>query len=78
MIQRDYAQGRKDPKARRSPSTCTIVEKALQGESLDFDFIYGTIEQQGEEMVLLPLDGQQRLTTLCLLHWYLNMKEEEI
>ena len=27
-------------------------------------------------MVLLPLDGQQRLTTLCLLHWYLNMKEE--
>ena len=77
MIQRDYAQGRKDPKAQAvRHQLVPSLKKALQGESLDFDFIYGTIEQQGEEMVLLPLDGQQRLTTLCLLHWYLNMKEE--
>ncbi|MBK5366090.1 DUF262 domain-containing protein [Bacillus sp. TH50] len=77
MIQRDYAQGRLDPKAQAvRHQLVPSLKKALQGESLDFDFIYGTIEQQGEEMVLLPLDGQQRLTTLCLLHWYLNMKEE--
>lgn len=76
MIQRDYAQGRKDEKAQavRDQLIPSLV-KALQGEPLDFDFIYGTTEQQDEETVLLPLDGQQRLTTLFLLHWYFNIKE---
>lgn len=77
MIQRDYAQGRQDPKAQAvRHQLVPSLKKALQGEFLDFDFIYGTIEHQGEEKVLLPLDGQQRLSTLCLLHWYLNMKED--
>lgn len=32
------------------------------------DFVYGKVDEHG---TFLPLDGQQRLTTLFLLHWYL-------
>lgn len=74
MIQRDYAQGRTDAKATlvRENLIENMKGALLEGRPLDFDFIYGTIEiNRG----LLPLDGQQRLTTLFLLHWYLNMKE---
>ena len=35
------------------------------------DFVYGEIEN-GK---LIPLDGQQRLTTMFLLHWYASKKE---
>ncbi|MDR4984363.1 hypothetical protein CN491_01765 [Bacillus cereus] len=74
LIQRDYAQGRIDEKAEAVRNHLVpALKKALQqGVSFDFDFIYGTVKED----VLLPLDGQQRLTTLFLLHWYLNMKEE--
>ena len=41
---------------------------------LNLDFIYGSVE--GEEATrFLPLDGQQRLTTLFLLHWYLAWQD---
>ncbi|HDR7795554.1 TPA: DUF262 domain-containing protein [Bacillus luti] len=77
MIQRDYAQGRKDDKATlvRENLIENMKVALLEGKSLDFDFIYGTIEDCEGKETLLPLDGQQRLTTLFLLHWYLNMKE---
>lgn len=77
MIQRDYAQGRQDSKAQEiRQQLVPTLRKAMYGEPLDFDFIYGTIENHDDEKLILPLDGQQRLTTLFLLHWYLNMKEE--
>lgn len=34
---------------------------------ITLDFVYGDIDSNG---VMTPLDGQQRLTTLFLLHWY--------
>ncbi|MED4455138.1 DUF262 domain-containing protein [Metabacillus fastidiosus] len=78
IIQRDYAQGRKDSRA--SFVRENLIEhlaQALQGEhTIDFDFVYGTIEERNGQKVLLPLDGQQRLTTLFLLHWYFNIKED--
>lgn len=37
------------------------------------DFVYGDIDDYG---ILTPLDGQQRLTTLFLLHWYAAKKED--
>src|SRR5262245_28874604 len=40
---------------------------------LDLDFIYGSLE--GSPQAFCPLDGQQRLTTLFLLHWYLACKD---
>ncbi|MCM1307199.1 MAG: DUF262 domain-containing protein [Butyrivibrio sp.] len=71
IIQRDYAQGRKI-----NITICENFLKALKNsvvydKTINLDFIYGNIE--GE--VFLPLDGQQRLTTLFLLHWYAFMKE---
>jgi uncharacterized protein with ParB-like and HNH nuclease domain len=72
MIQRPYAQGRK--------SQTSIRDKFLQDifmalandkkEKLELNFIYGTFVDEGEDSSFELLDGQQRLTTLFLLHWY--------
>ncbi|XUP88632.1 hypothetical protein B6672_009185 [Campylobacter jejuni] len=37
------------------------------------DFIYGSVKND----VFLPLDGQQRLTTIFLLYWYSGKKEDK-
>lgn len=72
IIQRDYAQGRKDSKAedvRKSMVTDMIA--AVKGEKkLFFDFVYGRIDHH----VFIPFDGQQRLTTLFLFHKYVFEK----
>lgn len=77
MIQRDYAQGRSDPKATRIRNnfiaTLTgAVTSNASGElaPIGLDFVYGDVRQG----VFLPLDGQQRLTALFLLHWYLAVR----
>ena len=68
LIQRDYAQGRSDP---RTPTSVRVSSKSCMtrspGEPVGLDFVYGNIE----DGTFRPLDGQQRLTTLFLLHWYL-------
>ena len=67
-IQRDYAQGRKGKENLRE-EFLTSLSEALNGktEQLKLDFIYGSGDGDGH---FSPLDGQQRLTTLWLLHWY--------
>jgi len=73
IIQRDYAQGRNN-QAEVRKSFLSALHRALKNDSsINLDFIYGNIENQS----LIPLDGQQRLTTLFLLHWYLAVKEEK-
>ncbi|MBR1296628.1 DUF262 domain-containing protein [Bradyrhizobium sp. AUGA SZCCT0042] len=69
QIQRDYAQGRTSPAVHRIRALfLDAIYDAVTGESpLALDFVYG--ENQGG--VFHPLDGQQRLTTLFLLHWYI-------
>ncbi len=76
IIQRDYAQGRKSETVTsiRMELLKNIHKALLEGISINFDFVYGTIE--GDK--LLPLDGQQRLTTFFLLHWYLAQKERRM
>jgi len=45
---------------------------------LNLDFVYGyTREIAKHQYAFIPLDGQQRLTTLWLLHWYLSPKREK-
>ena len=68
VIQRDFAQGRDDEETTtlRDRFLDKIVQAATTDSNLGLDFVYGDI-QHG---VLQPLDGQQRLTTLFLLHWY--------
>ncbi|CAE6820916.1 hypothetical protein R69658_05845 [Paraburkholderia aspalathi] len=71
VIQRDYAQGRAEESDIRE-SFLAAITGALENENspLDLDFVYGSVEHDGLR-TLSVLDGQQRLTTLFLLHWYL-------
>lgn len=73
IIQRDYAQGRNNDKAEevRTEFLDSLFIYLSDGESHDLDFVYGTIENSTPKKSFIPLDGQQRLTTLFLLHWYL-------
>lgn len=68
IIQRDYAQGRSKEKEIRERFLSSIFEHLNSDKRLELDFIYGSIRNNDE---FIPLDGQQRLTTLFLLHWYL-------
>ena len=81
MIQRDYAQGRPTEKQVREEFLSALHHALLlplghQSLPLNLDFIYGSVEGD-EETRFLPLDGQQRLTTLFLLHWYLAWKDDQ-
>ena len=69
IIQRDYAQGRPNADATRIRNAfLDVLHGALtNGGPVHLDFVYGHIE----DGKLVPLDGQQRLTALFLLHWYL-------
>ena len=68
LIQRDYAQGRRDQsvQAIRRDFLEALIGAITDGDPLDLDFVYGEIK----DGTLTPLDGQQRLTTLFLVHWY--------
>lgn len=73
IIQRDYAQGRKDRDTARVRSRLLdSLHKAITETPITLDFVYGDVKANG---VMTPLDGQQRLTTLFLLHWYAAKKE---
>lgn len=74
IIQRDYAQGRKNDEVNRIRERfLDALFQAIVGKiHITLDFVYGDVSKDG---VLTPLDGQQRLTTLFLLHWYIAKKE---
>lgn len=76
IIQRDYAQGRAGAEIVhiRKSLLSSLYDAISSGTAVDFDFIYGSIEGNA----YIPLDGQQRLTTLFLLHWYLASKEDRL
>lgn len=84
IIQRDYAQGREGKEYLRQTfleSLKNALDESLKSDEnqdessgknkvLKLDFVYGSAENGA----LQPLDGQQRLTTLWLLHWYIAMR----
>ena len=77
IIQRDYAQGREEETNIRKNFLEAIHKKLVEDKDnppMNLDFVYGEIKN---EKLLTPLDGQQRLTTLFLLHWYLATKENK-
>lgn len=86
-IQRDYAQGRDNNDIKRIRSSfLTNISNALSDNntsSLKLDFIYGystqyEIENATHLAIFKPLDGQQRLTTLFLLHWYAAVYDNQM
>ncbi len=74
IIQRDYAQGRvsKETNRIRERFLNALYSAIANDKPIKLDFIYGDIDENG---TLIPLDGQQRLTTLFLLYWYAAKKE---
>lgn len=81
-IQRPYAQGRLDSQSKhvrinflRDLFSCLSSEK----EEIELNFVYANVREDAPDNtgVLELLDGQQRLTTLFLLHWYVVCKESE-
>ncbi|MBD5241735.1 MAG: DUF262 domain-containing protein [Barnesiella sp.] len=79
-IQRDYAQGRKESE---DPRAAIVREKLLDdifgmdNFGLDFQIVFGSeeirqeiTEDNKDVRVFIPIDGQQRLTTLYLLSLY--------
>ena len=78
-IQRPYAQGRKDGVATyvRKSLVLEMLTTLSSGHILDFNFIYGILKDTGSGYDMELLDGQQRITTLFLLHWYVVNQELE-
>lgn len=75
IIQRDYAQGRKTKSVQRIRERfLNVLYDALteKTDPVQLDFIYGSVVDKK----FIPLDGQQRLTTLFLLHWYIAKHED--
>ncbi len=65
LLQRDYVQG--GVESIISP----FVQELFSGEPVDLNYIYGYEEEGG----FVPIDGQQRLITLWLLHMFVANKE---
>lgn len=74
IIQRDYAQGRKGKEDLRFRFLSSLQNALDNGEETKLDFIYGGVENNQ----MMPLDGQQRLTTLWLLYWYIAFRANKL
>ena len=76
LVQRDYAQGRVSPDVNRIRERFlkVLYEALVEDKQTTLDFIYGNVDDNGR---LIPLDGQQRLTTLFLLHYYVARHEKK-
>jgi hypothetical protein len=77
IIQRDYVQGRKSDKEKHILRRfLEAILNALNNDTpLSLNFIYGTVEQGN---LIYPIDGQQRLTTLYILHWFVALKSGQL
>lgn len=72
-IQRDYVQGANVNSKKRDEFIAVILKKLETSEQLGLEFIYGSSKksEKNDDEYFVPIDGQQRLTTLALLGWML-------
>jgi len=85
IIQRDYAQGRNTTdveKLRNKFVNDYLIKSIVAAEKIELDFVYGSIltevKEDEKQKIFIPLDGQQRLTTLFLLHFFIAIKESRL
>lgn len=85
-IQRDYVQYRKSNEANINGLLEKLVVALKENKEINLNFIYGYCEKtkinpntDSENIlnVFIPIDGQQRLTTLFLLHYYVFSKSRK-
>lgn len=74
-MQRDYAQGRLDAEEIRNSFLSYLYEKLIEGCPDTLDFIYGIVDENLQKLILI--DGQQRMTTVFLLYWFLALTGDE-
>ena len=74
MLQRDYAYGRIDESEKRDSFLSNLRSYFDTPDPHELDFIYGSVDSNNN---LKLLDGQQRITTLFLLHWYLALVKDQ-
>ncbi len=74
QIQRDYVQGRRNARveANRASFAKSLVDSLVNNKRITLNFIYG----YSEGGCFIPIDGQQRLTTLFLLHYLVFSKAD--
>ena len=87
IIQRDFAQGRDGQEYVRKNFLEQLGNALGLGDATtaeaELDFVYGTEyllnKEDGKDVIeMLPLDGQQRLTTLWLLHFYVAYRAKKL
>jgi len=71
LIQRDYVQGLDEKKAN---AFLEAIKNGMDRNGLNLDFVYGNKQND----IFIPIDGQQRLTTLFLLYYYLSIENDYI
>ena len=72
-LQRDYVQGNRRDKI--SPFIDYLLEGFEGKEGIDLNYMYGTILKDDDGTTsFVPIDGQQRMTTLWLLRLYLTAR----
>lgn len=80
-VQRDYAYGRLEKKVQDvlDGMLTSIIEAVRDDSNNILDFVYGGtyVHKSDKKAGLIPLDGQQRLTTLFLLHFYASLLGDE-
>lgn len=80
-VQRDYAYGRQEEKVQDvlDGMLTSIIEAVRDDSNNILDFVYGGtyVHKSDKKAGLIPLDGQQRLTTLFLLHFYASLLRDE-
>ncbi len=72
-LQRDYVQGRDDEHSIIViTNLLNDIKAAYEGriDPLDLSFIYGKTTNKNDKKTLYTVDGQQRITTLFLLHLF--------
>ncbi len=75
-IQRDYIQGLEEYSNKLDKFLDVLFNALSSKNKCSLDFIYGNINEDG---VFEPIDGQQRITTLALLYYYIeNVCNENI
>lgn len=74
IIQRDYIQGSDSQAEKRNKFLDSLFSTLCSTDgNQNLDFVYGRSKEDG----YMPLDGQQRLTTLYLLCWSIYKKKGE-
>ena len=72
-LQRDYVQGNRRDKI--SPFIDYLLEGFEGKDGIDLNYMYGTILKNDDGTIsFVPIDGQQRMTTLWLLRLYLTAR----